>query len=82
MPNSYYPKYGTYKIELHPDEWELPIDEIRQLAGAPRSSLMAQRFGLTDDEVFARFLQHQSDGIYEVLQRWFQEIGLGSPDHL
>ena len=74
MPNSYYPKYRTYKIELHPDEWELPIGEIRQLDRSPRPSLMHQRFGLTDAQVFKQFLQHQSDGTYEVSQRWLQEV--------
>lgn len=39
LPNSYYPKYDAYKVELAHDEIHWPIGEIRQLAREPSESL-------------------------------------------
>jgi hypothetical protein len=63
MPNSYYPKYGTYKIELYPDEWEFPISEIRQLAKHPRALNLWKRPKLSG---------------WEQSREWFDEIGFSS----
>lgn len=62
MPSSFYPKYGTYKIELHPDEWDLPIDKIRKLAKHPRKLNLWRKPGNS----------------VEQSSEWFDEIGFSS----
>ena len=39
MPNSYYPKYAAWKIEISPQEIDLPEAKLRKLAKEPRPSL-------------------------------------------
>jgi len=39
MPNSYYPKYDAWKIEITPQEFSLPEAELRKLAKEPRPPL-------------------------------------------
>ena len=39
MPNSYYPKYDAWKIEISPKEISLPEKELRKLARKPRPPL-------------------------------------------
>lgn len=39
MLNSYYPKYNAWKIELSPQEFDLPENDIRELAREPRPPL-------------------------------------------
>jgi hypothetical protein len=39
MPNSYYPKYNAWKIEIEPSEISLPEKELRKLAREPRPPL-------------------------------------------
>jgi hypothetical protein len=39
MPNSYYPKYASWKIELSPEEISLSEKELRELARDPRPPL-------------------------------------------
>ena len=39
MPNSYYPKYDAWKIEISPNEFDLPEAKLRELAKEPRPSL-------------------------------------------
>jgi hypothetical protein len=39
MPNSYYPKYDAWKIEISPQEIDLPESELRKLAKEPRPPL-------------------------------------------
>jgi hypothetical protein len=39
MPNSYYPKYDAWKIEISPQEIDLPEAELRELARNPRPPL-------------------------------------------
>lgn len=39
MPNSYYPKYDAWKIEISPQEFDLPEAELRKLAKEPRPPL-------------------------------------------
>jgi len=39
MPNSYYPKYDAWKIEILPQEFSLPEAELRKLAKEPRPPL-------------------------------------------
>jgi hypothetical protein len=39
MPNSYYPKYDAWKIEISPQEFSLPEAELRKLAKEPRPPL-------------------------------------------
>jgi len=39
MPNSYYPKYDAWKIEISPQEIDLPEAELRKLAKEPRPPL-------------------------------------------
>lgn len=39
MPNSYYPKYDAWKIEISPREINLPEAELRKLAKDPRPPL-------------------------------------------
>ena len=39
MPNSYYPKYDAWKIEISPKEFDLPEAELRKLAKEPRPPL-------------------------------------------
>lgn len=39
MPNSYYPKYDAWKIEITPQEFSLPEAELRRLAKEPRLPL-------------------------------------------
>jgi hypothetical protein len=39
LPNSFYPKYGTYKIELTHDDIHMPISEIREMAREPQDAL-------------------------------------------
>lgn len=42
LPNSYYPKYNAYKIELAHDEIRLPISEIRDMAREPQEPLYSE----------------------------------------
>jgi len=39
MPNSYYPKYDAWKIEISPKEFDLPETELRKLSKKPRAPL-------------------------------------------
>ena len=39
MPNSYYPKHDAWKIEISPNEFDLPEAELRKLAKKPRLPL-------------------------------------------
>lgn len=39
LPNSFYPKYNAYKIELAHDDIHLPIGDIRELAREPQDAL-------------------------------------------
>ncbi len=39
MPNSYYPKHDAWKIEISPNEFDLPEAKLRKLAKKPRLPL-------------------------------------------
>ena len=39
VPNSYYPKYDAWKIEISPQEFDLPETELRKLSKKPRPPL-------------------------------------------
>ena len=48
MPNSYYPKYDAWKIEISPREINIPEAELRELARNPRPPLYDQKEIPTD----------------------------------
>jgi len=69
LPNSYYPKYGTYKIELtHQEAINLSEDELRKLARKPRPPLY-------DTDIFLSY-----EPIDDAVQ-WYKELKADFDEH-